>query len=169
MKFSKKNISENKIIRLIDFDGKQIGLIDKNKAIIKAKEKKLDLILLNPNLNPAVYKIGDYGKHIYNKSKNIKNIKNKNILKEIKMNLNIKEYDYNIKLNKIIFFLKKGNKVKITIKIKGREIVHKNIGIEIIKKICKSCENIAIIENKIKISVNKEMNLNLIPKKKCTN
>ncbi|BBA85229.1 translation initiation factor IF-3 [endosymbiont of Sipalinus gigas] len=165
--YNKNNLDNiyNKKIRLI-YEDEKSEIIYYKDALDKANELSLDLILINSNSIPTIYKIMDYGKYIYEKKKKIKNNKIKKInVKEIKIKINIYERDYQIKLKKILDFLKKKNKVKITLKFKGREIIHKDIGIDILKRICNDSKDLSNIENFPKKIESKYISLFLIPKK----
>ncbi|MCM0158224.1 translation initiation factor IF-3 [Candidatus Nardonella dryophthoridicola] len=164
----KKLINLNhKIIKLIDEKGNQLGIFNINDAINKSKELNLDLVLINTNNNPPLYKIMDYGKFEYKKNKNIKNNKNNKInIKEIKIKPNISLGDYNIKIKKIINFLNKKNKVKITIQFKGREIIHKNIGFNLLNNIYDDVKEFSIIEKIPNKLEGRQIILFLISKKK---
>ncbi|BBA84659.1 translation initiation factor IF-3 [endosymbiont of Euscepes postfasciatus] len=142
-------------IRLIDINGKQLGIFYTKDAIKKYKKEDLDLVLINKNINPPICKIINYNKYIYNKNKFLKNLKKKQSfiqIKEIQMKLNIDNNDYLIKLKKIRNFLNKKNRVKIIIKFSGREIVHNSIGFSLFKKIYEELDDICkihFISNKI--------------------
>ncbi|XZR53278.1 MAG: translation initiation factor IF-3 [Enterobacteriaceae bacterium] len=137
-----------KKIKLNDVNGKFIGIFSLNVAILKAEKLNLDLVKINSNTIPPIYKLMNYGKFLYIKKQLIK--KNKKIhkifqIKEIKLRSVINDNDYNIKIRNIIKFLEKGNKTKIFIKFKGREIIHKQLGLDILNKIKKKiCEDLKI-------------------------
>ncbi|MFI4846836.1 MAG: translation initiation factor IF-3 [Candidatus Makana argininalis] len=162
-----KEICESQV-RLTDFDGKYVGIVDINKALKKAKILGVDLVEINSNSNPTVCKIIDYGKFIYEKKRNYKNKqrKQKKIqIKEIKFRPNTDKNDYNIKIKNLSKFLKNGNKVKITVRFRGREIFHKKIGIKILNKIRKDLNEISILEYFSKIPEGKQIIMVLSPKK----
>ncbi|MCV2531088.1 MAG: translation initiation factor IF-3, partial [Candidatus Lightella neohaematopini] len=119
-------------VRLINIDSKQIGIVTLQDALLRASKLNADLIEINSNIIPPICKIINYGKFLYEKSKLIKEQKKKQKslhVKEIKFRPNTQKNDYNIKLRNIIRFLNKGNKVKVTIKFRGRDITHQQIGI----------------------------------------
>ncbi|MGK2896991.1 MAG: translation initiation factor IF-3 [Candidatus Makana argininalis] len=162
-----KEICESQV-RLTDFDGKYIGIVDINTALQKAKEIGVDLVEINSNSHPTICKIIDYGKFIYEKKRNYKNIKKKQKkiqIKEIKFRLNTDINDYKIKIKNLSKFLKNGNKVKITIIFRGREIFHKDIGIKILNKIKNDLNKISILEYFSKIPEGKQIIMILSPKK----
>ncbi|HIH2763216.1 MAG TPA: translation initiation factor IF-3 [Candidatus Azoamicus sp.] len=137
-------------IRLIDEKGKQIGIISLEEGLKMAKELNLDLVEIQPKINPPVVKLMDYGKFKFEINKKKSNIKKKQKeikIKEIKFRPNTGANDYLIKLKNIKKFLTEGNKVKITICFKGREIIHKKNGLELIKKICDELDDIGKIES----------------------
>jgi len=137
-------------IRLIDEEGKQIGIITLEEGLKLAKELNLDLVEIQPKTTPPVVKLMDYGKFKFEINKKKSNIKKKQKeikIKEIKFRPNTGTNDYMIKLKNIKKFLTEGNKVKITICFKGREIIHKKNGLDLIKKICDEIEDIGKIES----------------------
>ncbi|MFI4847335.1 MAG: translation initiation factor IF-3 [Candidatus Makana argininalis] len=162
-----EEIYESKI-RLTDFDGKYIGIVDINEALKKAKKNGVDLVEINSHSKPSICKIINYGKFIYEKKKNYKNIqkKQKKIqMKEIKFRPNTYQNDYNIKIKNISKFLKKGNKVKITIIFRGREIFHKKLGVKILYKIQNDLNKISLLEYLSKKIEGKQIIMVLSPKK----
>ena len=120
-----------KEVRVI-FGDENLGVISTRDAISLAKENNLDLVEISANANPPVCKILDWGKYKYEKSKNDKQIKQSaKKTHEIKIGVNIAEHDYNVKVNHIKEFLKKGESVKVLITFKGRQLAHKDIGREL--------------------------------------
>ncbi|HIH2763537.1 MAG TPA: translation initiation factor IF-3 [Candidatus Azoamicus sp.] len=141
---------KSKNIRLINDEGKQIGIITLEEGLKIAKELNLDLVEIQPKTTPPVVKLMDYGKFKFEINKKKSNIKKKQKeikIKEIKFRPNTGANDYMIKLKNIKKFLTEGNKVKITICFKGREIIHKKNGLDLIKKICDELESIGKIES----------------------
>ncbi|QJC28967.1 translation initiation factor IF-3 [Enterobacteriaceae endosymbiont of Plateumaris rustica] len=165
-------INENiktKIIRLIDFKGEQVGIIDLKNAIIKAKEIGLDLVEISPNSNPPVCRIMNYGKFLYIKNKTSKKQKKKQKiiqLKEIKFRPNTDKGDYEVKLRSLIRFLEKGDKIKITLRFRGREMVHIQIGFTMLNRIKNDLNHLALVEYFPKKIEGRQMIMILIPKKK---
>ncbi len=126
-------------LRLIDEKGRQIGVVSLEEALKMAIDANLDLVEIQPKLVPPVAKIMNYGKFQFstNKKKSLAKKKQKEIkVKEVKFRPSTGNNDYLIKLKNIKNFLLNGNKIKITICFKGREIIHKDNGLELIKKIC---------------------------------
>ena len=140
----------SKQIRVIDENGKQIGILDIEDALKKAKDLGMDLVEIQPKTIPPVVKIMDYGKFKFSVNKKKANIKKKQKeikIKEMKFRPNTGNNDYLIKLKSIKSFLDEGNKVKITICFKGREIIHKKNGLDLMKKICDDLETTSKIES----------------------
>ncbi|MFL2898051.1 MAG: translation initiation factor IF-3 [Candidatus Pelagibacter sp.] len=125
-------------VQVISSDGENLGVINTNKAIAMAKDEGLDLIEIAPNANPPVCKIIDMGKYKYDAQKKANKAKKKQKkieLKEIKLRPVTETHDYNFKLKNALKFLSKGDKVKFTIRFKGRELQHSNLGHELMNKI----------------------------------
>ncbi|MGD6858556.1 MAG: translation initiation factor IF-3 [Enterobacteriaceae bacterium] len=147
------NLSSKKInneisakeVRLTDYNGKYIGIVSIIKAMKIAESSSLDLVEINNSVYPPICKILNYSKFLYEKIKsNKKKRKNQKFIqiKEIKFRPNIEKEDYKIKLRNIIRFLNGGNKVKITLRFKGREMIHKDIGINIFNRIKKDLKSL---------------------------
>ena len=125
-------------MRVIDEDGSQAGILSVEEAIKLAYERELDLVEVAPNASPPVCKIMDFGKYKYQMEISEKERKKKQtqiIVKEIKLRPKIDKNDLNIKKKQAEKFIEKGNKVKITMSFKGREIVHSNLGMNIMEGI----------------------------------
>ena len=125
-------------VQVISSDGDNLGILNTTEAIRKAKEEGLDLIEIAPNANPPVCKIMDMGKYKYDAQKKANKAKKKQKkieLKEIKLRPVTETHDYNFKLKNALKFLSKGDKVKFTIRFKGREMQHSNLGHELMNKI----------------------------------
>jgi len=136
-------------IQVIASDGENLGIISTNEAISKAKNEGLDLIEIAPNANPQVCKIMDMGKYKYDAQKkaNLAKKKQKIIaLKEIKMRPVTETHDYEFKVKNAKKFIAKGDKVKFTIKFKGRELQHSHLGNELMKKIKEDMKDIGKVE-----------------------
>ena len=156
--FQKKNKSygpryNNRInsseVQVIDSDGQNLGVLNLQQAISKAKNEGLDLIEIAPNVRPPVCKIMDIGKYKYDQQKKASKAKKnqkKVELKEIKLSPVTEVHYYNFKIKNAQKFLSKGDKVKFTIRFKGRELQHVNIGNELMEKIKVDMENIGKIE-----------------------
>ena len=125
-------------VQVIASNGENLGIINTNKAISMAKEEGLDLIEIAPNAKPPVCKIIDMGKYKYEaqkKANKAKKRQKKMELKEIKLRPVTETHDYNFKLKNALKFLSKGDKVKFTIRFKGRELQHSNLGHDLMNKI----------------------------------
>ena len=141
-------INANKV-RLIGSKGEQIGILSLEEALNKAKESSLDLVQMAKEGDPVVCKLMDHGKHIFDskKQKSASRKKQKRILiKEIKFRPVTEENDYQIKVNKIKNFLEEGNKAKVTLRFRGREMAHQNIGMNLLKRVEEDLESIANVE-----------------------
>lgn len=136
-------------VRLIDQAGKQVGVVLLQDALRAAEAAGLDLVEMVANATPPVCKIIDYGKFRYDqtkKEKENKKAQHQVKVKEVKMKPNIDLHDFETKLRKAKEFLSKGNKVKITIMFRGREMAHPEVGERWMKKMCDEVEEIAIVE-----------------------
>ncbi len=153
-------------VRVIDTDGKQIGIMDIQKALKLAKSKQLDLVQVAPKANPPVCRIMDYGKYKYEQSKKEKEAKKKQKVinvKELRMSPNIEEHDLQVRIKNARRFLKEGNKVKVTIRFRGREITHNSLGKEVLENLAESVRDLAVIEKKPKLE-GRNMIMILAPK-----
>ena len=136
-------------IRLIDADGEQIGLVPINQGLEMAEESGLDLVEVSPNASPPVCKILDYGKYKYEAQKkaNEARKKQKTIdVKEIKMRPGIEEHDYQVKMRSVRKFLDHGDKVKMTIRFRGREMAHQDLGMRVLDRVRDDLEEFVKIE-----------------------
>ena len=125
-------------IRLIDADGEQVGVVSVAEGIDLADEAGLDLVEISPNASPPVCKILDYGKYKYEAQKkaNEARKKQKTIdVKEIKMRPGIDEHDYQVKMRSVRKFLDNGDKVKMTIRFRGREMAHQDLGMRVLDRV----------------------------------
>lgn len=156
-----------KEIRVIDTDGSQLGVISTQEAQRIADEKELDLVMISPNANPPVCKIMDLGKYIYEQSKKEKEAKKKQkvtVIKEIRCGLTIEENDIAIKAKNARKFLVDGDKVKITIRFKGREAALGHLGLKILENFVSKLEDVCVVEKAAK-QEGKNMTMVLGPKK----
>ena len=136
-------------IRLIGSDGKQIGIVSPQEGITRAREEGLDLVEISPTAKPPVCRIVDFGKYLYTLEKEEKQAKKKQHviqLKEIKVSSKIKEHDYQTKLRSAIKFLERGDKVKLTMFFRGRELAHIDLGRAILARFVEDISDIADIE-----------------------
>ena len=125
-------------VRLIDADGEQVGVVSVAEGIGMADEAGLDLVEVSPNASPPVCKILDYGKYKYEAQKkaNEARKKQKTIdVKEIKMRPGIEEHDYQVKMRSVRKFLDNGDKVKMTIRFRGREMAHQDLGMRVLDRV----------------------------------
>lgn len=138
-------------MRLIDENGKQVGIVGIKEAIEMAREKRLDLVEIAPNHTPPVCKLIDYGKFIYETEKKLKESRKKQLgteLKTIKLRLSIGEGDLNIKKQQIKRFLEDGDKVKIIVMFRGREILYSSRGFELINNVFESIKDLGKFEKR---------------------
>jgi translation initiation factor IF-3 len=145
------NQIRDKEIRLIDVDGKMIGIFSAREAQLKANEREMDLVKISPNANPPVCKIMDYGKYLYEISKREKEAKKKqtNIsVKEIRLSAKIEEHDFSFKVKNAIKFLQDGDKVKVSIRFRGREMQFTSRAYDIINKFADMVKDYGKMEKK---------------------
>ena len=141
-------------VRLIGPDGEQIGVVSSREAQKIADEAGLDLVKIAPNAKPPVCKVIDYGKYRYDLARKEKDAKKKQKtveLKEIRLSPNIDTNDLNTKMNAAKKFLVKGNKVKITLRFRGREMAHMNSSKHILDDLAEQLSDIAVVEKAPKI------------------
>ena len=144
----------DKEVRLIGADGAQLGIMSSADAQRLAYEKDLDLVKIAPNATPPVCKIMDYGKFRFEQMKKEKEAKkNQRVVevKEVRMSPNIDTNDFNVKLKNAQKFLKEGNRVKVTVRFRGREMAHTSIGEVLLKQFGESCAEIATVEKNPKL------------------
>ena len=135
-------------VRYIDPDGEQLGVLDTREAISKAEDFGLDLVEVQPNVDPPVCKILDYGKYKYEAQKRANEARKQKIIevKEIKLRPNIDEHDYQVKMRNVVKFLSGGDKVKVTLRFRGREMAHQELGANVLTRVREETEEIAKIE-----------------------
>lgn len=124
-------------MRLIDVDGNQVGIVPTKKALGIAFDRKLDLVKVAPNAKPPVCRIMDYGKYKYELAKKEKEArKNQRIInvKEVRMTPNIEDHDLNVKAKKANDFLKNGDRVKVSVRFRGRQLGHTEVGREVLMR-----------------------------------
>ncbi|MFU7501201.1 MAG: translation initiation factor IF-3 [Candidatus Tisiphia sp.] len=137
-------------VRLVDENGNMLGIVSIKNALEQAEKAGLDLVEISPNAEPPVCKILDFGKFKYESKKRVHDAKKKQkiiVLKEMKFKPNISQGDFNVKLRKIKDFLKEGDKVKISLWFKGREIIHNDIGMKLFDRISLELEGLAKIDS----------------------
>lgn len=140
-----------KEVRVIDTDGTMLGIMPTNKAMELAGEKKLDLVNISPNANPPVCKILDYGKYRYELQKREKEAKKKQKVtqvKEIRLSTFIEDHDIQVKANTASKFLKDGDKVKVSLRFRGRERDYAARGMEVMKSFAEVVSEVGVIEKK---------------------
>lgn len=138
-----------KEVRLTDENGEQVGIVSIQDALNRAEEAELDLVEISPNAEPPVCRIMNYGKFIYEKEKAAKEQKKKQKVvqvKEIKFRPGTDDGDYNVKLRSIVRFLEDGDKVKITVRFRGREMAHQEIGLDVLERVKQDTAELAIVE-----------------------
>ena len=138
-------------VRLISADGSQAGLVSTEQAMELARENGLDLVEVSPMARPPVCKILDYGKYKFEQEKRIKESKRKQKLgklKEIRMQPKIETHDLQFKARQVRQFLEEGNKVKVTIRFRGRELAHTEIGRDVLGRILKILVDAAVLERR---------------------
>nr|WP_222926331.1 translation initiation factor IF-3 [Fervidicola ferrireducens] len=157
-------------VRVIDVDGKQLGIMPLKEALKLAQERQLDLVKVAPQAKPPVCKIMDYGKYKYEQSKKEKEArKNQKVIsvKEIRMSPNIEEHDFQVRVKSALRFLDDGNKVKVTVRFRGREITHTQLGEDVLKRLAESVKEKAIVE-KPPVIEGRNMVMILSPKQNTT-
>lgn len=156
-----------KEVRLIDSDNSQLGIVSTKEALRMAEEKELDLVLIAPTAAPPVCKIMDVGKFIYEQQKKDKEAKKKQKIvdiKEVRLSPNIEDHDISIKANNARKFLLDGDKVKVTIRFRGREVEYSHLGFGILQSFSNRLDEVCIIEKPSKLE-GKNMIMILAPKR----
>lgn len=143
-----------KEIRVIGDDGAQLGIMSSKDAQKLANQKNLDLVMIAPQATPPVCRIMDYGKYRFEQAKREKEArKNQHVVevKEIRMSLNIDTHDFNTKVNNAIKFLKGGDKVKVSIRYRGRELAHPELGNGLIQRFAEQCAEYGVVDKQPKM------------------
>lgn len=156
----------DKELRVIGPDGQQLGIMSSSNALALAEQKNLDLVKIAPMSKPPVCKIMDYGKYRFEQAKREKEAKKKQHvvdIKEVRLSLNIDTHDFNTKLNNALKFIKHGDKVKVSIRFRGREMGHPEIGLDTMKRFADACSEVAVIEKTAKLE-GRNMLMFLAPK-----
>ncbi|GGI95962.1 translation initiation factor IF-3 [Halopseudomonas pertucinogena] len=155
-------------VRLIGPEGEQIGIVSIQEALAAAEEAKLDLVEISPDAEPPVCRVMDYGKHIFEKKKqqaaarkNQKQIQ----IKEIKFRPGTEEGDYKVKLRNLIKFLNEGDKAKVSLRFRGREMAHQELGMELLKRVEADLAEYGTVEQRPKME-GRQLMMVLAPKKK---
>lgn len=155
-------------VRLVDQNGEQVGIVELSKALAAAEAVQLDLVEIVPDAEPPVCRIMDYGKHVFEQKQQKKDAKKKQHqvqIKEIKLRPGTEEADYQVKLRSIIRFLEDGDKAKITLRFRGREMAHQDIGMKQLQRIETDLAEIGTVEQHPKME-GKMMHMLIGPKKK---
>lgn len=156
----------DKEIRVVTDDGEQLGIMSSRDALKIAIEKNLDLVKIAPQAKPPVCKIMDYGKYRFEQSKREKEArKNQKVveIKEIRLSLKIDTHDFETKANQAMKFLKAGNKVKVSIRFRGREMAHPENGLTTMQEFAETCEEFGQVEKAAKLE-GRQMLMFLSPK-----
>ena len=138
-------------VRVVDQNGEQLGVMPIRQALEMAEEAQLDLVKIAPQARPPVCKIMDYGKYRFEQSKKEREFrKNQKVItiKEVRLSATIEEHDVDVKFKNAIKFLKDGDKVKVTIRFRGRQITHSDIGLEVMKDFAEKIKEFGIIERR---------------------
>ncbi|MGN1098553.1 MAG: translation initiation factor IF-3 [Clostridia bacterium] len=156
----------DKEVRVIGEDGSQMGIMSAAQAQEAANKRNLDLVKISPQANPPVCKIMDYGKYRFEMAKREKeNRKNQKVvnLKEVKLSPSIDTHDFETKLKAAVKFLNGGDKVKVTVRFRGREVQHARLGEELLQRFCDGLEGAGTVEKKPKLE-GKNMAMVIAPK-----
>ena len=157
-----------KEVRLISGEGEQLGVVSLKEALSMAAEKDVDLVEISPTAKPPVCKLMDFGKYKYEQSKKRDEAKKKQKqvqIKEIKFRPGTDEGDYNIKMRNVKRFLEDGDKVKITLRFRGREMAHQEFGAQLLERVKADLEELAAVESFPKME-GRQMVMMVAPKKK---
>lgn len=153
---------------MIDKDGNQVGVISTREALRAAEESGLDLVEISPTAKPPVCRVMDYGKYLFELSKKQAEAKKKQKqiqVKEIKFRPTTEDGDYQVKLRNLVRFLNHGDKVKITLRFRGREMIHQEIGVKLIERLLQDTAEYAVVEQQAKRE-GRQLLMVLSPKKK---
>ncbi|HAB67745.1 MAG: translation initiation factor IF-3 [Litorivicinaceae bacterium] len=155
-------------VRLIGPTGEQIGVVNTNDALVAARENDLDLVLIAESSDPPVAKIMDFGKRLYEEKKAKAAAKKKQHqlqVKEIKFRPGTDIGDYQVKLRNLVRFLEDGDKAKVTIRFRGREMAHQELGMQMLERLEKDLEEHGVVEARPKLE-GRQMIMVIAPKKK---
>ncbi|MGE0153158.1 MAG: translation initiation factor IF-3 [Reyranellaceae bacterium] len=153
-------------VRLIDEKGEMVGVVGVREAQAMADEAGLDLVEVSPNADPPVCKIADYGKFKYEAQKKANEARKKQKVievKEIKMRPGIDDHDYDVKMRAMRKFLDTGDKVKVTLRFRGREMVHQDLGMNVLKRVREDLDPVSKVEQLPKME-GRQMTMVLAPK-----
>ncbi|MCA3337853.1 MAG: translation initiation factor IF-3 [Alphaproteobacteria bacterium] len=153
-------------VRLIDDAGEMIGVMSAREALIRAYDVGLDLVEISPNAVPPVCKILDYGKYKYEQQKKANEARKKQKvveIKEIKVRPNIDDHDYDVKMKQMRNFIGEGDKVKVTLRFRGREMAHQELGVKVLERIRNDLTELVKVEQMPKLE-NRQMVMVVAPK-----
>lgn len=153
-------------VRLIDQDGEMIGVMSAREALLRAYEVGMDLLEISPNAIPPVCKILDYGKYKYEQQKKANEARKKQKIveiKEIKVRPNIDDHDYEVKMRAAKSFIEEGDKVKVTLRFRGREMAHQDLGVKVLERIRTELAEMAKVEQMPRLE-NRQMIMVLAPR-----
>jgi translation initiation factor IF-3 len=153
-------------VRLVDDRGQMVGIVARNEALAMAADAGLDLVEIAPNADPPVCKILDFGKYKYEeqKKKNEARKKQKIIeVKEIKLRPSIDDHDYQVKMRSMTKFIEEGDKVKVTMRFRGRELAHQELGMDVLMRVRGDLEEHAKVEQMPRME-GRQMTMVLSPK-----
>ena len=139
---------------MVGTDGSQLGVLSIADALSAAESRNLDLVMISPKAVPPVCRIMDYGKYKFEQTKKEKEIKkNQKVvsIKEVRLSVNIDTHDFNTKLNQAIKFLKSGDKVKVSIRFRGREMAHTHLGEDILKRFAEGIFEVGVVDKQPKM------------------
>lgn len=144
----------DKEVRLVGADGEQLGIFSAKDALRMAEEQELDLVKIAPNAEPPVCRIMNYGKFRFEQIKREKEAKKSQKIadvKEIRLSLAIDVHDFDVKVNHAVKFIKSGDKVKVVVRFKGREMAHPDAGNDLLQRFALACQEVAFIEKPAKL------------------
>ena len=153
-------------VRLIDQEGEMLGVMTARDALLKAYDAGLDLLEISPNAIPPVVKILDYGKYKYEQQKKANEARKKQKvveIKEVKVRPNIDDHDYDVKMRAMKSFIGEGDKVKVTLRFRGREMAHQDLGIKVLERIRQELGETIKVEQMPRLE-NRQMIMVLAPK-----
>ncbi|PHK94651.1 translation initiation factor IF-3 [Pseudoroseomonas rhizosphaerae] len=153
-------------VRLIDQDGEMLGVMSAREALLRAYEVGMDLLEISPNAVPPVCKILDYGKYKYEQQKKANEARKKQKIveiKEIKVRPNIDDHDYEVKMRAAKSFIEEGDKVKVTLRFRGREMAHQDLGVKVLERIRTELAEMAKVEQMPRLE-NRQMIMVLAPR-----
>ena len=153
-------------VRLIDQDGEMIGVMSARDALLRAYDAGLDLLEISPNAVPPVCKITDYGKFKYEQQKKANEARKRQKvveIKEVKVRPNIDDHDYEVKMRQMKGFIGEGDKVKVTLRFRGREMAHQELGVKLLERIRNDMAEIVKVESMPRLE-NRQMIMVLAPK-----